>query len=462
MPTPAIDSIAKDGVAFSSGYAGNATCAPSRAALMTGRYATRFGYEFTPAPLVLLKAFAKMGGHGNGAQPIYHAALESEVPPFRQMHVPTSELMLGQLLGKQGYRTFHLGKWHLGETLTTRPEARGFDETLSMYSGAGMYALENDPKVVNAKQDFDPHDRFLWPNASFAMTHNGSKRFKPPEYLTDYLTNEAVKVISANKNRPFFIYLAYTAPHTPLQALKSDYEALSHIKDHRLRVYAAMIKALDRGVGKVLAELKAQGLEDNTVVMFTSDNGGANYIALPDINKPYRGFKATFFEGGIRVPFFMKWPEKIPAGTVYRHPVGHVDVFATVAATAGAAMPTDRVMDGVDLVPFVTGKKAERPHKSLYFRSGNYRVILSGDWKLQVDDTRKKVWLFDMAKDPTEKVNLADKEPARLAALQAELAKINGEQVKPLWPSLIEVPVYLDVPQGTPGYGKGEYIYWSN
>jgi arylsulfatase A-like enzyme len=460
MPTPAIDSIAKDGVAFSSGYAGNATCAPSRAALMTGRYATRFGYEFTPAPLAFSKLIAKTMRGGN--QAIYHTERETEVMPYETMHVPTSEVMLGQMLGKQGYRTFHLGKWHLGETPETRPEARGFDETLSMYSGAGMFLPKNDPNVVNSIQDYDPIDRFLWANLPFAITHNGSKRFKPPEYMTDYLSNQAVKVIAANKNRPFFIYLAYNAPHTPLQALKSDYEALSHIKDHRLRVYAAMIKALDRGVGKVLAELKAQGLEENTIVMFTSDNGGANYIGLPDINKPYRGFKATFFEGGIRVPFFMKWPGKIPAGTIYPHPVGHVDVFATAAAAAGATMPTDRVMDGVDLVPFVAGKKSTRPHKSLFFRSGTYRVILSGDWKLQVDDTQKKVWLFDMAKDPTEKVNLAEKEPARLAALQTELAKINGVQAKPLWPSVLDGRVYIDAPLGTPGYGKGEYIYWPN
>lgn len=461
VPTPAIDSIAKEGVAFSSGYAGNATCAPSRAALMTGRYATRIGYEFTPAPLAMAKLIGKTM-QGDGSHVIYHTDREADVPPFQEMQVPTSEVMLGEMLGKHGYRTFHLGKWHLGETPATRPEARGFDETLSMYSGAGMFLPKNDPNVVNSMQDFDPIDRFLWANLPFAITHNGSRRFKPPEYMTDCLSNEAVKVIAANKNRPFFIYLAYNAPHTPLQALKSDYDALSHIKDHRLRVYAAMIKAIDRGVGKVLTELKAQGLDDNTIVMFTSDNGGANYIGLPDINMPYRGFKATFFEGGIRVPFFMKWPGKIPAGTVYRHPVGHVDVFATAVAAASAQMPTDRVIDGVDLVPFVTGRKAGRPHKSLFFRSGNYRVLLSGDWKLQVDDTQKKIWLFDMAKDPTEKKNVADAEPARLAALQAELTRINTEQVKPLWPSVLEGSIYIDSPVGTPGYGKGEYIYWAN
>jgi len=461
VPTPAIDSIAKDGVAFTSGYAGNATCAPSRASLLTGRYATRFGFEFTAAPLAFSKLIAKTMQSG-GSHAIYHSECEADVPPYEAMQVPTSEVMIGQMMHKRGYRTFHLGKWHLGETPETRPEARGFDETLSMYAGAGMFLPKDDPNVVNSIHDFDPIDRFLWANLPFAITHNGSKRFKPPEYMTDYLSNEAVKVITANKNRPFFMYLAYNAPHTPLQALKSDYEALPHINHHGLRVYAAMIRALDRGVGKVLAELKAQGLEGNTLVMFTSDNGGANYIALPDINKPYRGFKCSFFEGGIRVPFFMKWPEKIPAGTVYNHPVAHVDVFATAAAAAGAKMPTDRVMDGIDLTPFVTGQKTGRPHESLFFRSGNYRVLLSGDWKLQVDDTSKKIWLFDMAKDPTEQKNLADAEPGRLARLQKELARINGEQAKPLWPSILEGRIDIDAPLGTPAYGKGEYIYWAN
>jgi arylsulfatase A-like enzyme len=459
VATPAIDSIAREGVAFSRCYAGNAICAPSRAALMTGRYATRFGFEFTPAPMELSKIIAKEMPPG---QAVYHADLEAATPPFQAMAVPKGEVMAGEMLRRRGYRTFHLGKWHLGETPESRPEARGFDETLSFYAGASLFMEKDDPNVVNSVQDFDPIDRFLWANLPFAITHNGSKRFNPPEYMTDYLSEEAVRIIAANRERPFFLYLAYNAPHTPLQALKSDYDSLSSIKDHRLRVYAAMIKALDRGIGRVLAALKAQGLDKNTIVMFTSDNGGANYIGLHDINKPYRGFKCTFFEGGIRAPFFMKWPGKIPSGAVFHNPVAHVDVFATAAIAAGAALPADRVIDGVDLLPYVVGKKTGFPHKNLFFRSGNYRVLLSGDWKLQVDDTERKIWLFDLAHDPTEQKNLAAVEPARLAALQAELAIINGEQARPLWPSLIEGRIDIDVPLGLPGNGKGEYVYWAN
>ena len=335
---------------FTQAYAGNATCAPSRAAIMTGRYATRFGFEFTPAP----KSFSKLISTFNSEASIpsrYYAENEKDVPS--DLAVPTSEIMIGQTMKSRNYHTLMLGKWHLGGTETTRPHVRGFDEALAFYDGASMFLPEAHPDVVNSKQEFDPIDKFLWPNLAFAVNYNGGKRFKPDVYMTDYLGREAVRAIEANKNRPFFMYLAFNAPHTPLQALKSDYDALAGIKDHRLRVYGGMIRALDRNVGLVLDALKAHGLEENTLVIFTSDNGGANYIGLPDINKPFRGWKATFFEGGIHVPFFMKWPTKLAKSMRYDQPVGHVDIFATAAAAAAAEAPKDRAMDGVDLARVV-------------------------------------------------------------------------------------------------------------
>lgn len=243
--------------------------------------------------------------------------------------VPAAEVTIAEALKTKGYHTIHLGKWHLGGVKGSRPEDQGFDESLGFMAGAALFAPVGDPGVVESRQDWDPIDKFLWGAAPFAVQFNGGKLFNPSHYMTDYLTDEAVKAIDANKNRPFFMYLAYNAVHTPLQAPKADYDALSHIKDHRMRVYAAMVRNLDRNVGKVLQALKDRGLDDNTLVIFTSDNGGANYIGLPDINKPYRGWKATFFEGGIKVPFLLRWPEQLPAGAVYRSPVGHVDIFAT-------------------------------------------------------------------------------------------------------------------------------------
>jgi arylsulfatase A-like enzyme len=460
VATPNIDAIAKDGVTFTNGYAGNATCAPSRAAIMTGRYATRLGFEFTPAPI----AFEKLLGHTMDGPhpPIYHAERESDVPPVDQMAVPADEVTIAQLLKAQGYHTLFFGKWHLGETPTTRPEVRGFDETLGFMPGASLYLPKNDPRVVNSFQDFDPIDKFLWANLPFGVSNNGSKRFAPSSYMTDYLADEAVKAIAANRNRPFFMYLAFNAPHTPLQALRSDYDALPNIKDHRLRVYAAMIRALDRGVGNVLTALQQNGLEDNTLVIFTSDNGGANYIGLPDINRPYRGWKATFFEGGIHVPFFLKWPAALPRGATFAAPVAHVDIFATAAGAAGAALPSDRVMDGVNLIPFLTGTAQGRPHESLFWRSGPYWTILGGDWKLQVAEHPKKNWLFNLKDDPTERQNLAEAKPDKVEELLAALKTIDAQQKKPLWPSLLEGSLAIDHPLDTPDRPDDEYIYWSN
>jgi len=461
LQTPNIDSIAKDGVTFRQGYAGNATCAPSRAAIMTGRYATRFGFEFTPAPV----AFSKLVGHNleqGGRAPIYHGERESAVPPVDRMAVPATETTLAELLRAQGYRTLFLGKWHLGETDAARPEARGFDEVLGFLPGASLYLPSGDARGEESRQDFDPIDKFLWANLPFAVEHDGGKRFEPREYMTDYLANEAVQAITANRTRPFFMYLAFNAPHTPLQALKSDYDALPGIADHRLRVYAAMIRALDRGVGKVLTALRDDGLADNTLVIFTSDNGGANYIGLPDINRPFRGWKATFFEGGIHVPFFMRWPGVLPAGSTMSAPVAHVDIFATAAAAAGATPARERPLDGVDLVPFATGKRDGAPHESLFWRSGGYKTLIAGDWKLQVADNPAKSWLFNLAIDPTEQHDLSSTTPDILAGLQARLAAIDVQQSAPLWPSLIEAPVLIDKPLGVPSDPDDDYVYWSN
>ena len=462
VPTPNIDAIAKDGANLTQSYSGNATCAPSRAAMMTGRYATRFGFEFTPVPV----QFAKLLGHmETNAQhpPIYHAELEKDVPPMAEMTVPTSETTLPEMLKAKGYRTLMLGKWHLGETAATRPEARGFDEFLGFLGGAALFGETSDPNIVEARQDFDPIDKFLWANLPFAVVNNNKPgRFKPSKYMTDYLSEEAAKAIEANKHRPFFMYVAYNAPHTPLQALKSDYDALSGIENHRLRVYAAMIRSLDRGVGHVVQAVKDAGLEDNTLIIFTSDNGGANYIGLPDINKPFRGWKATFFEGGIRVPMLVKWPAKITAGATFAGAAGHVDIFATAAAAAGADVPADKKMDGVNLVPFITGEAQGAPHQTMFWRSGHYKVLLAGDWKLQVSARPAKSWLYNLKDDPTEKTNLAETNPEKLAELKALLDQIDGEQSKPLWPSLQEGALAIDRPLDTPAVDGEEYIYWSN
>ena len=387
-------------------------------------------------------------------------ASTAEPIPFAQMGMPPSEITLAELLKQAGYHTVHIGKWHLGRANGMAPEDQGFDESLLMASG--LYLPEDDPGVVNSKQDFDAIDIFLWRALRYAASFNGGERFEPRGYLTDYYSDEAVKVIEANRDRPFFLYLAHWAPHTPLQAKREDYDALSHIELHRERVYAAMIRALDRGVGRVLEALRRNGLEENTLVLFTSDNGGAHYIGLPEVNQPFRGWKISFFEGGIHVPYFIKWPARVEPGLVYHEPVHHFDLYATAAAAAGVPLPSDRVMDGVDLLPFATAERDGRPHDRLFWRTGHYQVALVDGWKLQVTERPAKTWLFNLNEDPTEQNNLADTEPQRVAALRAALDAHNAQQVESMWPSLIEASITIDKTRAEAEAPDDEYIYWPN
>jgi arylsulfatase A-like enzyme len=460
LKTPNIDALAREGAVFANGYAGNATCSPSRAALMTGRYPTRFGFEFTSANVRFARTIAGFPT-GSEYQSIFDEKAAEQALNPDDMGVPASEVTLAELMRGHGYRTLHLGKWHLGGAKGMRPEDQGFDESLGFIIGGQMFLPEDDPEVVNSKQDFDPIDKYLWANLPFSVQYNGSDRFHPDRYMTDYLTKEAVAAIDANRNRPFFMYLAYNAPHTPLQALKSDYDALPQIRDHRTRVYAAMIRALDRGVGEIVAALKARGLDENTLIVFTSDNGGAHYIGLPDINRPYRGWKASLFEGGIKVPFFMRWPSRIPAASRVDTVVSHFDIFATAGAAANAVLPSDRPLDGLNLLPATTGGTVG-PREALFWKSGAYRVVQAGEWKMQVLMKPEKTLLYNLREDPTEQRDAAGARPDVVARLSAMLAAQDRQNTKPAWPALVHVPVPIDRPLGTPAKPGEMVAYWSN
>ena len=462
--TPNIDALAAEGVNFSQGYAANGTCAPSRAALMSGRYGTRFGFEFTPTPTGFMPIVGMVSGMSD--RPLRPAVVmntEASSLSYDEMGMPPSEITLAELLAEQGYHTAHIGKWHLGRANGMAAHDQGFAESLLMASG--LYGRRDDENVIQARQEFDPIDRFLWASLNFAASFNGGPWFEPPKYLTDYYTDEAIKVIEANKDRPFFLYLAHWAPHTPLQAAREDYEALSDIELHRERVYAAMIRSLDRGVGRVMEALKANGLDENTLVMFTSDNGGAGYIGLPDVNDPYRGWKITLFEGGIRVPFLARWPATLPAGATYDAPVHHFDMYATGAAAAGAELPTDRVMDGVDLTPFVTGADpAEVPHDYLFFRSGAAQAVRDERWKLTVSAPQglpRKEWLFDLA-DDGEWTDLLAEHPAVADRLRGVLETHNSKQAEPRWPWTGTSAYNVDRDLSQEDQPGDEFAYWSN
>jgi uncharacterized sulfatase len=453
--------MAHNGVRFDQGYAGSAVCTVSRAALMTGRYPWRFGVEFTPTP----GAMARVAGALYAAPDRVHPVLidkdaASQAKAFNDLGMPASEQTVAELLKARGYHTLHIGKWHLGSTAEMRPNNQGFDESLFMESG--LYLPEKDPNVVNAKQDFDPIDKFLWPNMRFGVSYNHGTWFEPAKYLTDYFTDEAVTAIRKNKNRPFFMYLAHWGVHTPLQASKADYDALANIPDHRQRVYAAMVRSVDRSVGRVLQTLKEEGLDNNTLVVFTSDNGAPGYIGLPDVNKPYRGWKLTLFEGGVRVPYVAQWPGHIPAGTRYAAPVSNIDILPTVLAAAGGTVPSDRVMDGVNLLPHLQANAAPQPARPLFWRDGSYRAVQHQGWKLISSERPAKQWLFNLQDDPTEKNNLATQQPRKLAELTTLLTTHHAGMPPPLWPSFIEMPVAIDKTLNQKQTAADEYTYWIN
>jgi uncharacterized sulfatase len=463
VPTPNIDALAARGAIFSTAYSGTGTCAPSRAMLLTGRYPTRTGFEFTPTPNGMGRIVSMFANDRDNGLPdvVFDKKVADAAPDFQSQGLPGEEVTIAELLKERGYHTVHIGKWHLGNAGEFHPNGQGFDESLLM-EGL-LHAPADDPDTVNAKLDFDPIDKFLWARGDFATSYNRSPVFAPGGYLADYWTDESLKVIEANKNRPFFLYLAHWGVHTPLQATKEDYDAVGDLKPHHLRVYAAMLRSLDRSVGRIVEKLEAEGLADNTLIVFSSDNGGPGYIGLPGINDPFRGWKLTLFEGGIRVPMFVSWPARIPAGSKIDEPVAHIDVMPTMAAAAGAALPAGVEIDGRNLLPLADGTGGfERQDDALFWQSGYYRVVRAGDWKLQVDGKQQKTWLFDLSKDPTEEENLAEARPDKLAELQALLDKHHKNARAPLYASTTDIPVAIDKTGAEKAEPGDEYLWWPN
>ena len=463
LQTPHIDALAAQGAVFTQSYSGASTCAPSRAMLMTGRYPSRTGFAYTPMPASMGRVMSIVASDMPRTLPdvLYDAAAAANKPPYELQGLPSDEITLAESLKARGYHTVHIGKWHLGRENGMAPHDQGFDESLLMASG--LYLPEDHPDVVNAKLGFDPIDQFLWSALTFANSYNSGNadQFEPGGYLTDYWTDESIKVIRANRHRPFFLYLAHWGIHTPLQATRADYEAVGDIQPHRLRVYAAMTRALDRSVGRVMAALEAEGLADNTVVVFTSDNGGAGYVGLADVNAPYRGWKITYFEGGIRVPLFVKWPARIASGQMIDTPVAHIDVMPTLLAAAEQPLPEDRVTDGENLLPLITegaAVGAEWPARTLFWSSGHNRVIRRGDWKLQVAARPEKQWLFNLAEDPTEQVNLARARPDKVSEMMALLDAHAAESRPALYEPEIEATVAIDKHLALPFEAGDEWV----
>lgn len=470
MKTPNIDRIAAEGVVYTQSYSGASTCAPSRAMMMTGRYPTRTGFEFTPTVSGMLKTVYTVGKalKNDDAMPptFYDANMDNQQPPYSEKGLPAEEITVAEILQENNYYTAHIGKWHLGRAKGSAAHDQGFDDSLLMHSG--LYLPEDDPNVVNAKLPFDAIDKFLWSGMSYSASFNSGDKdlFKPGGYLTDYWTDESIKVIKRNKNRPFFLYLAHWGAHTPLQATLEDYEAVGDIKPHRKRVYAAMVRAVDRSVGKIMETLESEGIADNTMIIFTSDNGGPGYLGLSDINYPFRGWKITLFEGGIRVPLFIKWPEKIQAKSVVDTPVAHIDLMPTITKAAGLGIPNDLVIDGIDILPLLTQKGLKNwQRETLFWQNGHYQVVRHGDWKLQINDRPTdglKAWLFNLSEDPTEQNNLAGSRPEKVQELRALLETHLKDGRKPLWSPVLNSPVLIDKTKVQQFAEQDEYIYSPN
>ncbi len=472
LQTPSIDALAEQGVSFTNGYAANAVCAPSRASIMTGRYSTRFGFEFTPFYKTGVTIFRWMEELQPSEIPLFlDEANAATMKPIGELGLPPAEITIAELLKQQGYYTAHVGKWHLGSVDGMVATKQGFDDSLEL-KGV-LYLPEDHPDVVNAKVQGDRIDRMVWATGTYSATFNGlgnpREQFKPKGYLTDYYTDQAVEVIENNRHRPFFLYLAHWGVHNPLQAYRAAYDALSHIGDHRLRVYSAMIRAVDRSVARVTQVLEDNGLADNTLIILTSDNGGAGYIGLPDVNKPYRGWKLNHFEGGTHVPFMAKWPAQIRQGTIMDAPIHHNDIYSTIAAAAGAQVPQDRKIDGVDLLPYIRNEVEGEPHQTLFWREGHQQAVLHKGWKLISAEQSnlpqpapRAKWLFNLALDPTEQNNLAADNLEKVAELETLLAAHNAEQVEPLWPSVFNAPQLIDKTSNEPFEEGDEFIYWPN
>lgn len=386
VATPNLDGLAKGGVRFSNAYVTCPVCSPTRAGILSGRYQQRFGHEFNP-----------------------------QVPARVEPHfgLPLSETLLPALLEKAGYQRGMVGKWHLGYREGYLPPDRGFQSWFGFPGGSHSY--------VDANADgINPIMR-------------NRQRVDEKAYLTDAFGREASEYVRGHAGSPFFLYLTFNAVHTPLQATEKYLERVAKIENPKRKTYLAMLAAMDDAVGRVVEALREKGALDNTLIFFTNDNGGPGEGSWNGSdNKPLRGYKTQVWEGGVRVPLVMHWPARLPAGKVYDKPVVSLDIAATTLAAAGAKASEKNPLDGVDLVPFVTGKDDGVPHEAIYWRYGEQSAIRSGNWKL-VKMPNAEPQLYDLAADISESHDLAGAQPERVKALQETWGRWNAQLAEPLW-----------------------------
>ncbi|MBP7935323.1 MAG: sulfatase [Phycisphaerae bacterium] len=400
VPTPQIDSIARNGVRFSNGYVSCPVCSPTRAGLVTGRYQQRFGHEFNPGQLGQAAARAR--------------ATQPNTPAVT-FGLPLDEVTLADRLKSAGYATGMVGKWHLGDKPPYRPLKRGFEEYYGFLGGAHPYV------------DLKASDR--------APIFRGNEPLDESEYLTDAFAREAVAYIDRHKKQPFFLYLTFNAVHTPQQVPDKYLARFGEIQDPKRRNMAAMLSAMDDGIGRVLGKIRSESLENDTLIFFISDNGGPTK-GNGSLNTPFTGFKGGLNEGGIRVPFLVQWKGQIPPGRVYDRAVISLDIHPTALAAASPEkpldIPADKALDGVNLLPFLRAEKSGSPHEVLFWRFGRQAAVRKDDVKLL--RIQGQTTLYDLSKDPAEEHDLSGEKPELIKELTAALAKWESELKKPLWP----------------------------
>ncbi len=425
IPTPNIDKIADNGVKFTNGYTSYSVCGPSRAGFITGRYGQRFGFERNPQ---------------------YRA----DDP---NMGLPKEEKTIAEHLSTVGYTSGIIGKWHLGTHISNHPLKRGFNEFFGHLGGGHTYFPEN----LVIKDSYFTGDYIQIPNEDGSgKTWKGSAEIasyrtwimrdhepvKTNKYLTDEFSDEAVKFVERNKEDPFFLFLSYNAPHAPLQASKKYLDRFPDIENKRRKTYAAMVSAVDDGVGQVLSKLKELNLEENTIVVFLSDNGGPEKKNASN-NGILREGKGSIYEGGFRVPFALQWKGKINTG-IYDYPVSSLDILGTISELANVTIAKDKPLDGTNLIPYLNGIQKGAPHQNIFIRKydGKLYSVRDGDLKLIVKNNGNRKELYNLKKDISESNNIAESNTEDVERLCQILNEWETELINPTFLGLIHTPAW--------------------
>lgn len=433
IETKHIDSIGRDGVRFTDGYSSAPLCSPSRAGLVTGRYQQRFGFEQQVSSGAFPERREVREDDGS------LAPLQGEAE-FLRRGIPLTEKNIGELFKAAGYKTGVIGKWHLGHGPQFLPQNRGFDHSVVFHGNTSLQATNiNDPEMVNLQVDF--HDEA----ADTAWTREGLNNIRVngelvtvDQYLLHYFRDRVADFIEDNKDEPFMLYFAMNAPVPPLQVPRTYFERLkSSIPNISVRAYNALVLAQDDVVGAVLNKLDETGLADDTLVIFVSDNGCA--LSRPGSNAPFSGGKYTTLEGGIRMPFMMKWPNGLKAGQIYTKAISTLDIVPTAAAACGVSTDASQPLDGTNLLPYLSGANHEAPHDALFWKLAGFSAVRVGKWKLYLETKHGVMRLYDLEQDPSEKCDMSEAEPGVVQMLKARYDEWNQSLPPRAWTNISPV-----------------------